>query len=418
MREFIRNNIIILAFLNSASVFGYLFQLVVGRSISSIDYGVFNSLFAMVSIFTAPVSVVHIVFSRFIVNFSLSGLGKVKSLFTKSFKIMLGLSGTTLLGGIIAIPLIKDFFHLEVTTPIVLVLITIFFSMLFPIPFGILEGLHRFTRLGIASCCTPLMRFFGALFFVAGLGWGVNGALLAAATASVFTLGFGLWSLKDIFKVSSEPLPDGIFRDMANYSGPVFLSTTMIMVLGTIDISLVRHYCSPEEAGLYATAAILGRIALYLPGALIMVLFPSAAKARALGEKDGYILWISLSLTAFLAFSVTLLFNLWPEQFISLFLGDQYREAASLLKIISIAMAILSLTNVIASYSLARSDYAFLFPLVAGVTLMMTLILTYHDTATTIAYIMLLSVSSIFIVAFAQLIFKINRSSTATHRRT
>lgn len=418
MRKFLRNNIIILIFLNSASVFNYLFQLVVGRSISSIDYGVFNSLFAMVSIFTAPVSIVHIVFSRFIVNLSLSGLGKVKSLFTKSFKIILGLSGTTLLGGIIAIPLIKDFFHLEVTTPIILVLITMCFSMLFSIPFAILEGLHRFTRLGIASSCTPLVRFFGALFFVAGLGWGVNGALLTAATASAFTLGFGLWSLKDIFKVSSEPLPDGTFRDMATYSGPVFLSTTMIMILGTIDISLVRHYCSPEEAGLYATAVILGRIALYLPGALITVLFPSAAKARALGEKDGYILWISLSLTAFLAFSVAFLFNLWPEQFISLFLGDQHREAASLLKITSIAMAILSLTNVIASYSLARSDYAFLFPLVAGVILMMALILTYHDTATTIAYIMLLSVSSIFIVAFAQLIFKINRSSTATHRRT
>ena len=418
MRKFIRNNIIVLAFFNSASVFNYLFQVVVGRSISSIDYGIFNSLLAMVSIFTAPVAVVHIVFSRFIVNLSLSGLGKVKSLFTKSFKIILGFSGTILLGGIIAIPLIKDFFHLEVTTPIVLVLIIIYFSMLFPIPFAILEGLHRFTRLGIASSCTPLIRFFGALLFVAGLGWGVNGALLTAATASVFTLGFGLWSLKDIFKVSSEPLPDGIFRDMANYSGPVFLSTTMIMILGTIDISLVRHYCSPEEAGLYATAAILGRIALYLPGALIAVLFPSAAKARALGKKDGHILWTSLSLTAFLAFSVALLFNLWPEQFISLFLGDQHREAASLLKIISMAMAILSLTNVIASYSLARSDYAFLFPLVAGVTLMMALILTYHDTATTIAYIMLLSVSSIFIVAFAQLIFKINRSLTTTHRRT
>ena len=84
-------------------------------------------------------------------------------------------------------------------------------------------------------------------------------------------------------KVSSEPLPNGIFRDMANYFGPVFLSTTTIIILGTIDIALVRHYCSPEEAGLYATAAILGRIALFLPGALIAVLFPSAAKARALG---------------------------------------------------------------------------------------------------------------------------------------
>ena len=418
MRRFIRNNIIILVFFNSASVFNYLFQVVVGRSISSINYGVFNSLFAMVIIFSAPVSILHIVFSRFIVNLSLSGMGKVKTLFMKSFIVILVFSGTILFSGIIAIPLIKDFFHLEVTTPIVLVLVTVCFSLLFPIPFAILEGLHRFTRLGIGSGCSPLIRFLGALLFVAGLGWGVNGALLTAATASVFTLGFGLWSLKDIFKVSSEPLPDGTFRDMANYSGPVFLSTTMITTLGTIDISLVRHYCSPEEAGLYATAAILGRIALFLPGALITVLFPSAAKARALGEKDGYILWTSLSFTAFLAFSVAFLFNLWPEQFISLFLGDQHREAASLLKIISIAMAILSLTNVIASYSLARSDYAFLFPLVAGVTLMTALILTYHDTATTIAYIMLLSVSSIFIVAFAQLIFKINRSSTAPHRRT
>ena len=47
MRKFIYNNIIILAFFNSASVFNYLFQVVVGRSISSIDYGVFNSLFAI-----------------------------------------------------------------------------------------------------------------------------------------------------------------------------------------------------------------------------------------------------------------------------------------------------------------------------------------------------------------------------------
>jgi O-antigen/teichoic acid export membrane protein len=227
-----------------------------------------------------------------------------------------------------------------------------------------------------------------------------------------------MWSLRDILKNSSEPLPYGMFRDMARYSGPVLIATTMTMILGNIDISLVRHYCSPEEAGLYATAAILGRIALFLPSTLLTVLFPSVAKARALGEKDNYLLWTSLSLTAFLALAVVLLFNLWPEQLISLSLGDKHREAASLLKIISIAMGILSLTNVIASYSLARSDYAFLFPLVTGVILMIFLILTYHDTATTIAYIMLLSVSAIFITLFAQLFFKTSHPTTKTQRRT
>jgi O-antigen/teichoic acid export membrane protein len=416
MHKFIRNNIIILAFFNSASVFNYLFQVVVGRSISSIDYGIFNSLFAMVSIFSAPVSILHIVFSRFIVNLSLFGMGKVKSLLIECFKVMFVFAGAIFLLGIAGIPLIKNFFHLDVTTPIVLFLVTVFFSLLFPIPFSILEGLHRFTRLGIISGSSPLIRFLGALLFVASLEWGVNGAFLTSALGGIFALGLGVWSLKDVLKVSPEPLPDRLFRDMASYSGPVILSTTMIIILGNIDISLVRHYCSPEEAGLYATAAILGRIALFLPGALITVLFPSAAKAQALGENDSYILWTSLALTAFLAFTVAILFNLWPEQLISLFLGDQYREAASLLKIISIAMAILSLTNVIASYSLARSNYGFLFPLVAGVSLMIILIITYHETATTIAYIMLLSVSGIFIGIFAQLIFNINRNSPESIR--
>ena len=415
MRKFFLNNIIILAFFNSASVFNYLFQVIVGRSVSVIDYGIFNSLFVIVSIFSAPVSILHIVFSRFIVNLSLLGMGKVKSLLITSFKIILVFAGSILTLGIIGIPLIKNFFHLEVITPIVLVLITVFFSLLIPIPFSILEGLHRFTRLGIISGCAPLIKFLGALLLVAGLGWGINGALLTTAIGAFFALGVGIGSLKDILKVSAEPLPDRIFRDMASYSGPVILSTTMIIILGNIDISLVRHYCSPEEAGLYATAAILGRIAVFLPGALVTVLFPSAAKAQALGEKDGYILWTSLSLTAFLSFAVAILFNLWPEYSISLFLGDQYREATPLLKIISIAMAILALTNVIASYSLARSNYGFLFPLVAGVALMIILIISYHDTATTIANIMLLSVSGIFIGTFAQLIFKINHSSTATH---
>ena len=232
MRKFFLNNIIILAFFNSASVFNYLFQVIVGRSVSVVDYGIFNSLFVIVSIFSAPVSILHIVFSRFIVNLSLLGMGKVKSLLITSFKIILVFAGSILTLGIIGIPLIKNFFHLEVTTPIVLVLVTVFFSLLIPIPFSILEGLHRFTRLGIISGCAPLIKFLGALLLVAGLGWGINGALLTTAIATFFALGVGIGSLKDILKVSSEPLPDRIFRDMANYSGPVILSTTMIIILG------------------------------------------------------------------------------------------------------------------------------------------------------------------------------------------
>ena len=182
---------------------------------------------------------------------------------------------------------------------------------------------------------------------------------------------------------------------MMNYSLPVFLTTTMSMILGNLDIVLVRHYCAPEESGLYATAAVLGRIAMFLPGVLSLVLFPEAAKAQARGEKGNRMLWLTLGMTALLGCGFALLCALWSDQFIVLFFSAKYRDAAPLLRVISAAMALLAMANVIFTYSLARSDYTFLWPLIGGVVLMLGLIFIFHDSAMTIARIVLYSVGII-----------------------
>ncbi len=395
MRRFLRNNMLILVLLNSSNVFNYLFQLVAGRGLSTIDYGSFNAVNSMAVILSAPVAVLPLVFSRYTVQLGETGLKQVKRLLVDGLRGMVFIAGAMFLIGLTVIPWLQGFLYLESKTPIVIMLVQLAFSLVLPVFMGVIQGLHRFTAFGICGSSIALGRFLSGLLLVFALGWGINGALLSGTIGTLLAMGIGLWAVRDILKVPGEPLPHDLFSEMRKYSFPVFLSTTMVMALGNLDIVLVKHYCSPEEAGLYSIAAILGRIALFLPGVLIVVLFPEASKAQATGKEDSRILWVSLAMTAFLGGCVALVCAVWPEQIIVLLFGAKYQAGAELLKVISLAMAMLAVANVIFIYSLARSQFQFLWPLAMGVGMMLLLIFNFHDSALTIAKMVLYSIGLI-----------------------
>jgi O-antigen/teichoic acid export membrane protein len=127
------------------------------------------------------------------------------------------------------------------------------------------------------------------------------------------------------------------------------------------------------------------------------VLFPSVAKANASGDKDEHYFWVNLGLTTILAGSVFLVLFFAGEAIIQFVYGDQYYLAAHILKIVTAAMGLLALSHVIFSYSLARSEFSFLWPLVGGAITMLSLVFFYHETAETIAWILLLSMAIIFL---------------------
>jgi O-antigen/teichoic acid export membrane protein len=401
VRNFLRNNMLILVLLNSSNIFNYLFQLVAGRGLTTIDYGSFNALNSMAVLLSAPVAVLPLVFSRYTVKLAESGLEQVKSLLVDGFRGMIFIASALFLTGLIAIPWLQNFLHLETKTPIVIMLVQLAISLVFPVFLGVIQGLHRFTALGICGSSVTLVRFLSGLFFVFALELGINGALLSGTVGTFIALGIGLWAVRDVLKLPAEPLPHELFSEMRKYSFPVFLSTTMVMALGNLDIVLVKHYCSPEEAGLYSIAAILGRVAVFLPGVLIVVLFPEATKAHTTGKEDSRILWVSLAMTAFLGGSVALVCTLWPEQIIVLLFGEKYQAGAGLLKIISLAMALLAVANVIFTYCLARSEFQFLWPLAMGVGMMLLLIFNFHDSALTIAKMVLYSIGLITVGTLA-----------------
>lgn len=85
-----------------------------------------------------------------------------------------------------------------------------------------------------------------------------------------------------------------------------------ILIPTSADVVIVRHFFSPFDAGLYTAASILGRIVLFLPMAVSLVLFPKFVHNWTLGDSSRGLLYRGLGLTALLSGAVCSVFALLP----------------------------------------------------------------------------------------------------------
>jgi len=388
VKRFLRQNIVILFLLNSGNLFNYLFQLVVGRSMSPADFGGFNALNSTMVIFAAPLAIVPLVMARFTARFALSDMGLVRSLLTRAGLLAAALAVAAYGLGALCLPFLQSFLHIESATPVLLMLGVMAGSFVLPVPWGMLQGLQRFTGYGVAGASNALFRLLGALLFVMFLAWGINGALLSSLTGILAALAVNCLFLRDVFPLQKSPLPQGLLKEVGTYSVGMLVSSVIVMILGNLDLVLVRHYCDAEGAGLYATAAILGRIAFYLPSVLMSVLFTEAATAKESGRNDLSSLWMSMGLTALLGGGFALFCLIASKLVVTLLFGASYVAAGPLLSVISGAMALLAVANILFVYFQARSEFGFVWFQVAGVGLFLGLVTVFHDTPMTVAWLL------------------------------
>jgi len=407
VKRFLKQNFVILILLNSGNLFNYLFQLVVGRSMSPADFGGFNALNSTMVIFAAPLAIVPLVMARFTARFVLTDMGLVRALLSRAALYATGLAAIAYGIGALCLPLLQSFLHIESATPILLMLGVMAGSFVLPVPWGMLQGLQRFTGYGIAGASNALFRLLGALLFVMFLTWGINGALLSSLTGIAVAIAVNCLFLRDVFPVKPSPLPKGLIKEVGTYSIGMLLSSVIVMVLGNLDLVLVRHYCDAEGAGLYATAAILGRIAFYLPSVLMSVLFTEAATAKEAGRNDLSSLWTSMGLTALLGGGFALFCLIASKFVVKLLFGASYTAAGPLLTVISSAMALLAVANILFVYFQARSEFGFVWFQVAGVGLFLGLVTVFHDTPMTVAWLLFSGISVMLVGSLVWLLVRV-----------
>jgi O-antigen/teichoic acid export membrane protein len=365
----------------ASQVLSYLFQLVMSRRLPASEFGLLNGLMAFSFLLVIPVNTIQLTVARQTAETVVgSGYAQVQRYLRADLRRMT----PVILGGLgaylVVSPLLASFFHSSLL-PIWLVGTISLAALYLPFAEGVLQGVQRFQSLA----ATTITRYgaklgLGALLVVIGMG--VEGGLTALfmANAAAALLAFALVSL-GFSKASWET---GAAADSAaSYprdAWPTLVTYACVILLMNADVMLARHYLTPNDAAHYAVAALLGRIAYYLPGFLIIIMVPKVASARASGRATGQYLTAALLATLAASGAVVLAYGLFPRQVISILFGAGYAspETATLVLFYSVAMLILSVLYLEVHYLLARRSTAPLYGLLAGPIVALALMVSRH----------------------------------------
>lgn len=374
--ELARSSIIMFVASTFAGFLSYLYQIYMGRALGPEEYSVFGALFAifyMIGIIAQTLSTTATNFvSKFIgegkqIGFFLSGSLKRMALLGFIFSVIfIGASS-----GLVSFLRLADINSVLALAP------TLFLTWISPINGGALRGVKRFMALGFVNVSNAFFKLVFGVLLVA-LGFGVAGALTGVAVGMLIALIISFFFLKPYFMPGNLYEKDFRFSSFYSYSLPVMLAMLCYSVPSNLDVVLAKYFFSAQDAGIYTSASVLGKIIFFFPAGIYAVMFPMIAERHARGENTTKILKKSLFFTAVLSGSVAVGYLLFPQIAVGVF-GTGYGAALPLVGPYGFAMFFFSLTSILMYYHLALKNLGYV-ALFAGFTLLeIFMVMAFHS---------------------------------------
>ena len=369
----------------------YAYQLYMGRGLGPEGYGIFGSLFAISYILFVLAGTIQTSTARFISGF----VGEEKRQNIRMF--LIGMYKRVLVLGILiflffllASSWISSFLKINSIEPILIVGSFFLFSLLLPVNMGVLQGLQRFEHLGICIVLNFLSKFvFG--FFLVNIGFGVNGALSALTLSAIFALIPSFIFLRtSLSEGTSRKELKFNFSEVYKYSLPALLTMFCFAVPANVDMIIVKHFFSSQQAGLYTAASVLGKIVLFIPEAIALVMFPKVTEALARKENSMNVLYCSILYTGLLSGIIGIAYWIFPSYAVEIPFGYDYINAVPLVKLYGIAMFFFSLSFIIMRYSLALRDQKYVIVFSIFTFLEIALLSIFHEKMTNMVSILVL----------------------------
>lgn len=362
-KSFLKSNILVLIIANSANLFAYLYQFIMGRYLSVESFGILTSVNSFGIMFSAFFGVIPYVVSKYIIEFKYDN--DLVSIFLKkvlSFTIytMIFLSFLS----IAFIDKIASYLNLKDHIPIYIFIAYLFAGVILSVFFGAMQGLLMYVKVSIKGALVSFLKLFFGVIIVVWLGYSYNGALFASFLANTIV---GIWVYLIVIKyiplkkINDKELPKATYKKASIYALPVGLTWLIVGLMTNIDIVLVKHYVTDFEAGEYAVASVISKIAVFLPGVLLSVLFPQVSQNNVDGKSSKSTLIIVMGLTLLLSFSFVGFVWLFPESIITVLFGKKYIGAANVLVLITLAMAFVAVISVLFNFLLAKHIYGYLY---------------------------------------------------------
>lgn len=247
-------------------------------------------------------------------------------------------------------------------------------------PQAYLQGAQMFAPLVILSASATLLKLIVGIGLV-WAGFGVGGGLwgFIACPLSMAVVGYlAVAHYMGRDGRMEEKDPPVSMRPIYSYCLPVGLMLISFAILTNVDVTLVKKYFSPLEAGYYSVAQMAGKIILFLPGAVSFVVFPKAASAHARRSPSSHLLRKGLIVTALICGAGAIVCLLSPRGVLGILAGKTGAESVALVPWFATAMSMYALVWVIASYNLSIGNKGFIKYIAAIAAFQTAAICAYH----------------------------------------
>jgi len=400
MLKYIKN--IILVFLGASLVnaFNLLYQLLIAHRLSGPEFAGFNSLLAIFSLISAPLTTLQAAVAKYSAEFNAHNQVKeIRALLSHVMRIVLPLACATFIIFSLLSPYILDKLKIFSTSAGYILALLLALSWILPVLAGALQGLELFTWFVFLSVIAGALKLIFAFVFI-GRGFNITGALAALLLATLIGVSVSFLPLKSLFSFKRTQIPVNL-KQFSLYLAPVAVSLFCFMSLVSFDMVLVKYLFNPNEAGFYSLAQMLGKIFLFLPAAISIVMFPKAAGLNAKNIDAGSTLRRSLLYAVILCAAANFFYNLFPNFALKLLTGKNFSESISLGRLFGISMSFFTLLLILINYFLSIKDLRFIKYLIFSALLQPLAIILFHSALIHVQLILCINSILIFFILFS-----------------
>ena len=346
-----RVGLLVLAASMVGHIGNYLFYVLAARALSPAEFADVSVMTALATITFMPASGIQAAVARDTAALIASGRQTDADGLTRSLARDLGLVQAALLVTLVlATPAAVAFLGLASSAVWWVGTAWLVLGLALQVGLGPLQGRQRFGAVG-AVLGGPLGAL-RPLFLVPGVAVaGVPGALGALVLATVVgLLGVG-FALRRSFG------PRRRTRMRLTGAVPALAALVGFASLTNADVLAAKVVLDPTTAGLYASAALLGKIALYAPAALALVLLPTVTARLEAGLDVRAPALLTMAATVGTGALVTAAILLAPPEAVGLVFGPEYIGAYALAAPLAAVMTLCALLQVHLMMALAGREW-------------------------------------------------------------
>ncbi len=371
----------------------YLYNLLVGRILGPekfADAAILITILLVISFIAMTFQLVTAKFSIGLENSKLNNL--IKYLNTRAV-------GLGIIIGIILICLsnqIQLMLNTSTNEMFIIFGISIPLYFLISINRGIYQGTDSFNNLSWTYQTEMLSRLSITLILL----WLLNiDHSIIIALGILISLIFGLYPLNNkVLHVSlknySHQLP---LKKIKIFIGlTAFYEFTQI-IINNSDIILVKHFFNANEAGLYSSIALIGRLIYYITWMFVMLLLPTVVQLEKEGKKTSHILFKYVGYTIIIALSTVIGCMIFPKFIVGTLFGKAYLPFASMLWKYAIATSMFAVANIFVYYYLSLEKY---LPVAISALfgfMQIILVSMFHNNIDQVIYMQIISMGGLLI---------------------